>query len=391
MPRRAKGPRLYFKGARTNSDGRVTHSGKYVIRDGEREVSTGTSELAAAERALVDYIDKKRDPRLEGGQNPYVADVIALYLADKVLTKGLNKDQMRDAKGRIARLRDAFGQKRALSLVPSDFRNYARERGKAARRDLEDLRAAFNYAVSEHVLPRPVAITMPGKYESRSRWLTRQEMARLLRAAWRQKQAGSKRHTARHVARFIIVALYTGSRAGVICGAAIGPTVGRGYIDLETGMFYRQARGKTQTKKRAPTIPLPEPLLAHIRRWNEASKRTAGRPLRSVVEWNGKPVGRISKAFRAVREAAGLDAEVVPHTIRHSVVSWALQGGADRFELGGYVGLSQETMERVYGHHDLKRSARVAGAMRGRTKSERPSFAPDTPERKENDGQVKAG
>jgi hypothetical protein len=90
-------------------------------------------------------------------------------------------------------------------------------------------------------------------------------------AAWRlrQKQFGkaTERATAKHVARFILAGLYTGTRAGAICGAAMRPTVGRGHLDLENGVFYRRAAGTRQTKKRQPPMRIPPRFLAHCRRW----------------------------------------------------------------------------------------------------------------------------
>jgi hypothetical protein len=76
------------------------------------------------------------------------------------------------------------------------------------------------------------------------------------------------------------------------------PTVGRGWVDTENGVFYRKAGGTKATKKRQPSIRMPPRLLAHVRRWER--RRLS---IRAVVEWNGKPVTRINKAFRSVRRA----------------------------------------------------------------------------------------
>ena len=56
------------------------------------------------------------------------------------------------------------------------------------------------------------------------------------------------------MARFILVGLYTGTRSGAICGAALTLAIGRGWVDLDAGLFYRKALGDRQTKKRQPTI-----------------------------------------------------------------------------------------------------------------------------------------
>src|SRR5215467_14919664 len=100
----------------------------------------------------------------------------------------------------------------------------------------------------------------------------------------------TERAVGRHVARFILLGLYTGTRAGAICSAALMPTIGRGYVDLNAGVFYRRAAGARETKKRQPPVRLPPRLLAHLRRWHR--RRLA---FRSVIEWNGAPVRRINK------------------------------------------------------------------------------------------------
>jgi len=70
-----------------------------------------------------------------------------------------------------------------------------------------------------------VAIVLPEERPPRERWLTRREAAALVRAAWRyrevQKGVKTERCSRRHVAKFVLVGLYTGTRAGAICGAAM--------------------------------------------------------------------------------------------------------------------------------------------------------------------------
>ena len=83
----------------------------------------------------------------------------------------------------------------------------------------------------------------------------------------------TERAVGRHVARFILLGLYTGTRHGAICRAALMPTIGRGHVDLERGVFYRRAEGERETKKRQPPIRLPNRLLAHLRRWERSERR----------------------------------------------------------------------------------------------------------------------
>jgi integrase len=120
----------------------------------------------------------------------------------------------------------------------------------------------------------------------------------------------------------------------------------KGYVDLSNGPFYRQPSGSKATRKRAPTIPLPSRLIAHIKRW-EAKEISRN----FVVEWNGKPVKRIKKSFNTARIIAGLDDNVTPHVLRHTAATWLMQNGVDLWEAAGYLGMSVETLERTYGHH----------------------------------------
>jgi len=72
---------------------------------------------------------------------------------------------------------------------------------------------------------------------------------------------------------------------------------------------------------------------------------------RAVVEWQQEPVRRINKAFRSVRRAAGFGPDVVPHTLRHTCATWLAQSGVPIWEAAGFMGMTVEMFERVYGHH----------------------------------------
>ena len=191
---------------------------------------------------------------------------------------------------------------------------------------------------------------------ARERWLTRNEAARLIRAAWRKRSVydGAEKgrcYTSRHIARFILVGLYTGSRAGAICGASLIPTIGRGYVNLETGQFRRLAYGKKESNKRQPTIDLPPPLLAHIRRWQRLGIST-----KAVVEYRGAPVIRVTTGWRAVVKLAGLETDipqqkVIPHTLRHTAISWYLRAGIPPHQVSDYCGVSEQIIRKVYKHH----------------------------------------
>ena len=242
-----------------------------------------------------------------------------------------------------------------------------------ARRELEDLRAAIRYYWENGYCTFQVPVALPPRSSPRVRWLTRSEAAHLLWTAWRLRQnykgSTTARPTAQHVARFILVALYTGTRAGAICGAGLESSSDRGWVDLEHGVFYRRGAGVRETKKRQPPVRLPARLLAHLRRWHRL-----GLAQKAVVEWNGEPVRRINKAFRSVREAAGLGDDVVPHSLRHTAATWLAQAGVSVWEAAGFLGMSAETFERVYGHHHPDYQLAASEAVANFARQKRDSY-----------------
>lgn len=233
----------------------------------------------------------------------------------------------------------------------------------AAYRDLKILAAAINRHIKNKVGGvqakfRPV---LPGASQPRERWLTRDEAAKLIWTAWRARQKPSVpgnlgRLTGRHVARYILVGLYTGSRNGDICNAAVMPTIGRGYVDLDAGIFKRKPDNKEATSKKQPTIPLAPRLLAHMRRW-----KRLGISNHSVIEWQGRPVSVVKEAWATAVKGAGLDSEVkadkvVRHTLRHTAITWYLTpdrrtGRAVDIEtVSLYCGVSVATIRKTYRH-----------------------------------------
>ena len=365
MPAISKGARLWLRRARRDRKTGESHNAVWIIRDGKHTEGTGCrkDDREAAERALAEYLNRKhlaqacKGPR-DPSQVP-IADVLALYGRAKIASQSRPKETA----GRIERLLGFFDDKMLCELNGDLCRAYVDHRSTdaAARRELEDLRAAINYHRHEGLCSQIVAVTLPDEHPPRERWLTREEAAALVRAAWRyremQKGVKTDRRSRRHIAKFILMGLYTGTRSGAICGAALHPTVGRGWIDVDRGVFYRRPAGRRETKKRQPPVPVPGQLLAHLRRWKRRGQGFA-------VEWNGRPVKAIEKAFAHVVADAGLGPDVTPHILRHTAATWLMQRGTSPWEAAGFLGITVEMLLERYGHHhpDYLSGARKAFA-----------------------------
>jgi integrase len=368
MSRPSKGARLYLRSERRDKRGRVKERTTWIIRDGGRDIFTGCAkaEIDAAEQKLREYIASKYSPKrkIQDIETIPIADVLAIYADDRRDLSEGDTEEAKRFRGRILRLNDWWGAKMLSDINGEECRRYVKERGRTggARRDLEDLRAAIGHHASEGLHRGTVKVTLPKRGPARSRWLSREEAARLLWACWRARELqrmhrgplkGQKVETGkrplRHLARFILIGLYTGTRAGVIASASPIPAIGRSYVDLDRGIFYRLAQGKAETNKRQPPVPIPPRLLAHLRRWKER-KLIA----RHFVEFNGEAVSSVKTAFKRAVKLAGLledEGRVSPHTLRHTAATWLMQQGTDRWQAAGFLGMTVEMLDRVYGHH----------------------------------------
>jgi integrase len=383
MPRRSKGPRLWLEPARRDKRGNITHYPTWVIRDRSDKHFTGFDESQAveAQKALADYIIGKHNAPRVRDRDPAqcrVTDVISIYCDDVVAKHA----RPAETAARLERVGEWFA-KHAPTLAHLNKKTcekYTASRGKeqAARRELEDLRAAVRHHWEEGLCSSLVPVSLPQKSVPREKWLDRSEAARWLWGAWRMRQVvfgkESKRWTGRHLARFILVGLYTGTRSAAICGAALGPTEGRGFVTIERGekgpegIFYRRAAGRRETKKKQPPVKLLPRLATHIERWVRL-----GIAKNAVVEWNGRPVKRVVKGLRAARKAAKLGPDVTAHTLRHTCATWLMQAGTDQWEAAGFLGMSVETLEKVYGHHHPDYQAGAVNALSNPRKKRRGS------------------
>ena len=360
MPRRSKGPRLWLRSARRNKSGKITRRAIWIILDAGKHIATGCveSEAQRAEQFLAAYIARKYHPdRCERDLHTIdIADVLSIYL-DDCADRHTNQKRFR---ARMARLNDFWGGMTLADVTGSSCRRYAKHRGNAggARRDLEDLRAAINHHSKEGLHRGLVRVVLPTRGLPRDRWLTRAEVACILWACWRTREIqtvgrGCKsgkietsRYPLRHIARFVLMAIYTGTRAGAVMTAAFQRGPGKSFVDLERGVFYRLAEGKRATNKRQPPVPIPQRLLAHMRRWARLGKLKE-----HFVEWNGRPVQSIKVGFKRAISLSGIPGKVTPHTLRHTAATWLMQAGVPMWEAAGFLGISPALLEQTYGHH----------------------------------------
>jgi integrase len=238
----------------------------------------------------------------------------------------------------------------------------------------KDALREINHHAREGLHRGLVRVALPAKGPGRDRWLSRSEAAALLWACWRYREVQTRhrgplknqkietgKRPLRHIARFILIGLYTGTRAGAIASASPYRDMGRSYVDLENGIFYRLAQGRRPTKKRQPPAPIPFRLLAHMRRWVRTGAIDS-----HFVEFNGAAVKSVKSGFRTAVGLAKLSTEagkVTPHTLRHTAATWLMQRGADPWKAAGFLGMSVEVLLDTYGHHHPEFLREAAAAI----------------------------
>lgn len=335
---RAKGPRLYLR----RRSGRPA---VWVILDTGAEISTecGPDNRRGAEEALAAYITAKHRPDTRSTRlnEISVANVINIYLTEHAPhTK--NPEFLAHTAGPILQW---WGDKVLGHIRGNTCRQYVAWRtaqgvsDQTARHDLKTLRAAVNYYHREYgPLDAVPAFTLPSKAPPRVRYLTRSEAARLL---WHSRRSP-------HTARFILLGLYTGTRRSALLGLKWTTSLRSGWIDVAAGILYRAGAAERQTNKQQPPCQIPPRLLAHVRRWHRLDAKRGVGP---VVHYKGAHVHDVRTSWERARAAAGLGEDVIPHTLRHTCVTWLLNSGQRPWDVAGYVGMSVEMIDRVYGHH----------------------------------------
>jgi integrase len=326
---------------------------RWVIIDGGKEINTGCrfGDLARAEEQFGEYraLHVGIDTSERNPAQIAVADVITLYIKHHAVAPAIYHAEP---------LIRHFGQMTLAEVNGRTCRSYADVRGaqvslSTVRRELGTFQAALNFWHKESPLSAVPVVTKPEESPPRIRHLTRHEAARLL---WAARRLGM-----RHIARFILIGLYTGTRHATILGLRWTPSDDAGWIDCQRGILYRAGGREIQSRKAKATSRIPERLMIHVRAW--AAADLAKGPQTAVIRWKGQPIVKERRAWERVCKAAGIE-DVTPHTLKHTCATWALASGMSIWDLAGLMGTSTKTIEATYGHHDPAFQVASAKAFR---------------------------
>lgn len=359
---RSKGPRIYL-------EKRPGRPAAWIIRDGAERRRTGLppERDEDAKRELARYIAETYGPepyKAQAGQIS-IAEVLAYY-THRLLKNAARRNTPAVRRGtatrniHIANLLTFWSERTLADVRTSVCEDYESHRkampprrgmrkgatsvsSATIRQELKTLGRAISAWHGESPLPALPVVWKPDAAKGRERYLERQEVAQLLRAA--------RRLGFPYLVRYILLGVYTGTRDDAMRRLRWVKASQDGWIDSDRGILYRAGFAEEQTTKRRPPMILPDRLLGHLRRWRKADNGCS-----HVISRNGQALGDIHKSWASIVKAAGLGRDVTPHTLKHTAISWMLWDGKSIWEVSEDTGTSPKTIDEVYGHHRLVES-----------------------------------
>lgn len=288
-----------------------------------RRQSTGTTDKVEARKYLAKYAAIQDEP-----PEKFTLDALCdAYLKDREEDPTVHYPKA--IANSLRHIKAHFGDLPPSMVSPMTVKTYTTQRRKAGVKDstiskeLRFLRQALKYGIRNSWITVEPEVKIPGEGDPRDRFMTRDEFARLFFHA-----------SPFHLRVFLALAISTAARGKHI----LALTWDR--VDFERG-FIRYKPGTSANKKTAP-VPMNAPLRAIMERAYQCRGKS-GR----VIEWEGKPVKSVRKAYETAVERAGLE-DAHRHDLRRTAASWAVQDGVPIEQVAMMLGDTVETTRRHY-------------------------------------------
>ncbi len=220
MARPRKPPHLIWVKPKLTADGRLRANGYWAIADGEKRIGTGygLEFRAEAEAARLQYevdqlasksVSETINERGKGPRDVLVVDLIRFYLErhqKKIEAK--SKDKLRDYLNMIERFIRFWDSKTVYDINErsiKEYQNNARPGKPLADttlgREIPELRLMVNFGIKKgkcELRGHMIDWEIPPPPPPREAFYTRQEVGRLVRAAWFKRNMGMGKEGGRH-------------------------------------------------------------------------------------------------------------------------------------------------------------------------------------------------
>lgn len=287
-----------------------------------RRFSTKTTDKVEARGVLARFAAAEAAPP----ERFTCADLSTAYLAERK-EAGVKYPK---ALANCLRHTDAhFGALPPSMVSRATVRLYVGARRKAGVKDstitkeLCIFRQTMKFGVREGWMATEPKVETPGGGAPRQRFLSRLEFATIFHAA-----------SPLHLRVFLALAISTVARGKAI----LALTWNR--VDFEQRIVW-YAPHDPGSRKRAVQVPMSDRLATVLLKAKECSLSD------HVVEWNGRPVKSIRKAYERACRMAGVD-DAHRHDLRRTGASWAVQDGHSFDLVADLLGDSVEITRRHY-------------------------------------------
>lgn len=315
------------------------YRGKWAIvwvEDGKtRRHSTGAVDRDEASRILDAFRAEMSRPA-----SRTVADLWTAYMA-RIEGKPAHKRMTSEWKS----LGPVFSQMLPEHISEQACNDYTAARRAKGRKDgtiwteLGDLATVLAWAAGAGHIAKAPRIHRPAKPDPKDRYLTRDEISRLIDAA-----------TIPHIRLAIILMLGTAARIG----AVLDLTWDR--VDFQHGIV-KLALGDGERRKGRATVPMNGMVRAAL------SEAREGALTEHVIEWAERPLTTIRRGFNRAVEDAGLT-DVTPHVLRHTAAVHMAASGVPMSKIAQYLGHSDDRItQRVYARFAPDHMADAAEAV----------------------------
>jgi integrase len=185
--------------------------------------------------------------------------------------------------------------------------------GEAIQRNLDDVRAALNYAVGKQLpwAPKVPAVALEMRSPPRDVTLTIDQLGAIVAYAAYDIVA----------LRWVLGMIATAARPDAVLKWNVVKQW-KGEPNFDTHPF-----GEPKTKKRNAVVPM----IPELKPWLEAWKACPHKPVRSRKTW-----------WRTMRAALGLPGNIVPKTIRHTIATQLRSRAVPMDEIAGLLGHTGE-------------------------------------------------
>lgn len=294
----------------------------------KQRVSLGTPDFEQAKIELAEWFIEHGRIRNQSPEDTPILAVLKRYLVrhgNSIPSSGVAK--------RSVDLWEEFWGSKAVSELTvdaqEDFLSWLRAKSYSegyVRRVAGVGKAALNRACKRQEVTEVPWVELPPIGEPFPHTASLEQLAALLNAIPKKS----------HLWTYCMIRLCTGCRGDAALD--LQPF----QIDLDANLIRLNPEGRQQTKKYRPVVPLTSTLRREL----------TGISAAHYVNWHGRKIKSIKKAWAALRKKAKLPEWFAPKVLRHTVATELRRRGVPHWEVSGQIGHKKAGTSEIYAKFD---------------------------------------